>query len=300
MTINKKQSFFIAAFVVLAFSVIPGLKKLDPKDLVDKISAVVVVIGYLAESKKKKELIQSETVPKKIYRLNISFQSGVYGGVIGGTVSGIVMAIAYFLDFHAPFYICLKIIPYGSLIGCLFGGLIYLGRRLFSLLTMLNPLWANFFGCLLACIVAGTLSGMLGMWLFGSNEYSFIGINYIFIAGIIVAISLIFGALAFDYEGKIKYIIFSLLVALVLSSFITLIGYLLFYNKQIAAYLDKTIYSKNIVDLIDAGVVIGLIMGSVFGVIIGFTIVFYKYWRFAEKQQAEDSKKVLSLEPTIP
>jgi hypothetical protein len=284
---NTKQKFLLGAFIILMFSMIPALKKIDPKEFLEKVAAVVVAIGYFSEGKKKdkkrKHLVSKPQ--KEVYHLDISFESGIYGGVIGGVLAGVFAAIAVYHNFHASVSFSLKVIPWVALMGCLFGGLIYLGRSIFATIKAITSLWANFFGCLLGCIVAGVLSGMLAMWVFGDSPYQALGYQDLVIASVLVALSLIFGILVYDYEGKIKYILFSLVVAVVLSVFISMLGFLLIYIPQIADYLDKAIYSNQTANQISAGALIGVINGFVFGLIIGFTIVVYKYWRFAEKQR---------------
>ncbi len=290
MKFNKKVIFLIATFIVIITDIILSLfnklKSVDPKTFLQTVTLLVSIIGIFSETQKEKNNGLSIKALEKNYTLNISFESGVYGGLIGGVLSGITVAISfYYHQVDAPLKISLTIIPYCAMIGCLFGGLIALGRRFFVQLQFLNILWANFFGCLTASIIAGCFSGMLGMWLFGTNNFAFIGYNKIVIASIIAAICMILGSLIYDYEGKIKYIFISILVALFLSMFISMIGYLLISNNNISDYLSGKIYSENLGDLIEGGLIVGLINGFVFGLVIGFTVIFYKYWRFAEKQQ---------------
>jgi hypothetical protein len=290
MALNKKQTFLIAALIVivvnLLLSLIPSLKNLDVSKLLDTIAAVIPIIGLFSESKRKKEETTPSTYQKTLYHLNISFESGIYGGIIGGILSGAVVAISVYTEqIHPPLVQCLKIVPYCATIGILFGGLIYVGRKIFDQVAFLNSFINNLLGCLVGCLVAGTLSGMLGMWLFGDAPFTFVGNNKIVIATIIGALGLISGTLIYDYEGKLKYFLFSLFVGLILSAFISMIGYLLFANQAIAKYLDSRIYSQDEELLLQGGAVIGVIMGFVAGLIIGFTIVFYNYWKFAGRQQ---------------
>jgi hypothetical protein len=209
----------------------------------------------------------------------------VYGGLIGGVLSGVILAIPfYYSGSDDATSVSLTIIPFCAMVGCLFGGLIALGRKVL-VQSGIGEQWANFFGCVLGCVIAGSFSGMLGMWLFGDNGHLFVGYNEIILGSIIGAVCLILGCLIYDYEGKISYMLLSVIIALVLSAFVCMIGYLMFYNSDISDYLERRIYSKNMGDLLEGGLVIGLINGLVFGLVIGFTVILYKYLRFSERQQ---------------
>lgn len=287
MATNKKKTFLIGGLIVIVIEIlvsrIPQLKNFDLKNFLETVPLVVTVLGVFSES--KKETLNKSEISKN-YQLNISFESGMYGGVIGGIVSGTVIAlILYFQELSPPLRVCLEIIPYCACIGCLFGILIFIGRLLFVQSNILNDIWANFFGCLTACVVAGMLSGMLGMALFGREDFGFIGYGYIVLASVIGALGLICGSLLYDYEGKIKYIVLSLIVGLVLSFFISMIGFLLINDETISYYLRDIDNTDNLLYLLKTGCIIGVINGFVFGLVIGFTVVFYKYWKFADKQR---------------
>src|SRR6185437_5778668 len=262
MKLNKKVTFLIAAFVVILteiiFSLFGKLKSFDPKTFLETITLLASVIGIFSESKKEKKRKASSKTVERNYTLSISFESGLYGGLIGGVLGGLTLAFSFHYEqLDTSLKISLTIIPYCAMIGCLFGGLIALGRKFFIQMDFLNNLWANFFGCLLASVVAGSFSGMLGMWLFGNNHYKFIGYDKLVIASIIAAICLIWGSLIYDYEGKIKYVIISIVVALFLSVFISMIGYLLVNNNKISYFLGTKLYSENLGDLIEGGLIIG-------------------------------------------
>jgi hypothetical protein len=296
MALNKKQKYLIGGLIVILIEIVislfPNLKNFELKNFLETITVVVSILGIFSESnkeqekKKDSETSTPEVFYKKVYNLNISFESGLYGGLVGGILSGSVIAVIVFLSpNHPSLNVCLKIIPYCASIGCLFGVLIYVGRTTFVRINFFNDIWANFFGCLIGCIPAGILSGMMGMWLFGYEDYEFIGYGPIALASMIGALGLIFGSLLYEYEGRLKYIILSMTVGLLLSFFISMIGFLLINDDTIAWYLAHITRRDTVGYLMKTGAILGAVDGFVFGLVIAFTIVFYKYWKFAEKQR---------------
>jgi hypothetical protein len=295
MRLNNKTLILIAGAVLFIFHIFisRGLnffKDFNVKEFLETVLLVVNIKGILwASQKNRKRKNLSRPVIQTNYNLNISLESSLYGGLTGGILCGMIVAILFYYKgslFVVPsFFESIAIVPCCALIGCLFGSLIYLGRRLFSHINILNHYGADFLGCLSACIIAGGLSGMLGMFLFGDKNFPFIGYDRIVIGSIVGALGLIFGTLIYDYDGKLKYVFFSLVIALVLSSFISIFGFLIIQTDFIESLLLRKIYSTDSADLIEGGLLIGVINGVVFGLVIGFTVIFYKYWRFAEKQE---------------
>ncbi len=256
------------------------------KDLIELVPSVVAIIGVFSPGKNKPK--RKATKPKDQFnvRLSPSFESGVYGGLIGGAIGGFLNAALFYNSTAGqPLYESLRIVPYCAIMGSLVGGIIQLNISLFQTISSLSSNWSYFLGSFLGCIIAGIFSGVIGMWLFGSNNTPFIGYHAIVVGSIATALFIILGALIFDYEGKIRYVLFSLIIAFVLASIFVVIGFLIFDLSHIGSIIESKTYSIDIVDHLTAGAMIGLINGGIFGLIIGFTILFYKYWRFAEKQE---------------
>jgi len=289
MKLNKKITFLLACATVIITEIILSrfhkIKEIDLKAFLETVTLVISIIGIFSESKKEKKRISSKKVLKRNYSLSISFESSIYGGLIGGIFSGTAVAFVYYLQLHYTSAVYLGIIPYCAIIGCVFGVFLWLGRKLFSEINSINILWANFFGCTIGCLFAGAFSGMIGMWLFGSNSLPFIDPGKIATGSITACIFLILGTLIYDYEGKPKYIFISLVDALFLSAIISMSAYLFTSSHYLVAFIENKIYSHSLNDLIIGGLVVGAINGLVFGFIIGFTVAFYGYWKFAEKQQ---------------
>jgi len=217
---TKKKTYLIATAVVIIVEIIlsrvDSLKGVDIKNLLETIVLVVTMIGIFAGTE---ETITEgnqplnhplPTVRRKTFYLLVSFESGIYGGAIAGVFSGVlIMLLVLATPQHPDVGDCLKIIPFCGIMGVLFGGLVHIGRKVLLESGWLSNAMANLAGCVLACIVAGGLSGMPGMWLFGENSFPFIGYGRIILASIVGSIGIITGSLLYDYNGKIKYIVFS-------------------------------------------------------------------------------------------
>lgn len=264
-------------------------KKEAPVTFTSLLATITSVAALITAFTEKETVGTTET--RKVsnasqYSLGSSLNSGLFGGLIGGTLSGVVMAVVtYKTQIDPSFQICLGIIPYCALIGCLFGGLIYLLRRIF-ISYISSGLLGDFLGCLCGSLIAGLFSGLLGMWLFGRYEREFLGINLIVIASVVACFFLILGTLIYDYEGKVTYVIRSMVIAVVITSFISMLAFLIFGNDKIATFLNARIYTDNQGDLLMAGLVLGTVNGLVFGLIIGLTLVIFKYLKFTDKQMA--------------
>jgi hypothetical protein len=294
-TMNKKVMYFIAIGILLianfGFSYANAAGSPSKfKEFLECIPLVVSVIAVMSARRKRTKLRS-----KKSFRLTSTFESGVYGGLIGGLIAGICISITFYFDSRNsnPYYSehldlltyeSLKIIPYGAILGALFGGFIQIGISLFNMAMPQSP-WVGFLGSLVGCIVAGTLLGALGMWMFGDNRAPFVGYKLIVFGSVISAISLILGALVFEYNGQKRYVFFSMVIAIVITSFAVMIGAIILSSSPIDEFLKSKLYSREMIDLVVGGLFLGCINGAVFGLVIGLTITLYKYWRFAEKQQ---------------
>lgn len=292
MVLSNKMTLLIAAILVVSINIIismvPKLKTFDLKNTLETIALVIPIIGTVTQAKKEKQEKGPNSL-RPVYKLNVSFEGALYGGAIGGILSGAIIAIIVYLQKDKPpLSICLKIVPLCACIGCLFGVLIYVGRMLFTRVFTTNDYWPDFFGCLMGCILAGTFSGMLAMLLFGSEKPHFIGFAQIALASVIGTLGLVLGSLSYEYEGKLKYILFSLTIALILSAFIPVFGFLLINDQTIQRYQDglPVEYTRTNEYLIKTGAILGVINGFIFGLVISFTILFYKFWRFADKQRS--------------
>lgn len=286
--VNKKRYLIGIGIALVVGWVVPVFyegKELSYQDLMVTIPVVVSLIGGTS-GKKENKLVKTSP-----FRLTSSFESGVYGGLIGGIIAGLTLAITYYISSVGVWdnrqkliFESIKIIPFGAIVGSLFGGVIQLGISFFRTLPYQTK-FSTFLGSFFGCILSGTLSGALGMWVFGNNPAKFVGYEFIAFGSVIAIMALILGALTYDYEGKKRYVLRSMIIAIVITTFAVMLGYLIMGTSMIDGYLDEKVNSHKMSDMIQGGLVLGAVVGIVVGLAIGLTISFFKYWRYAESQQ---------------
>ncbi len=224
------------------------------------------------------------------FRLNRSFEGGLYGGLVGGLVAGAIIGPLYYVTARDTYYVLAgetistpsaiiwQIVIYAAVAGMLFGSLSRVGVMWFRHLAETGGYERVFFNevssSLLAGLVSGIVVGGLGGTFFGPR-YSNIPDSQLLVAGITVGgVFVILGSMFFDFQGKWTNVLRALIFGVVASTLAVAVGLvLLVLNWQ--AY-EELLRSSESSDLAKGGALIGLLAGVALGLQVDVTTLLYR------------------------
>ena len=286
MTLSRKNIFFaLLGFAILVDFIVTLVTKTQGYHIRSLLGLAFILLdlsGIYFELKKECAARRAAKLSVKNFRLNVSFSGAIYGGFTGGVLSGVILLVCWCNLTNMSFSQCSMIILCCATAGCIICGFVYAGRKLLSF-TFLSPGWIQFIGCFAGCVIGSSFSALLCLYVFEQNQSrQFLTYDKIISGSIMALPGIIPGILAYNYDGKKKYILFSVTAAMLFLSFISLIAYWVIGAEAVEHCLKSGIGNF---DRVKAGSVTGLIAGCVFGLVAGFTLLFYRFMDFAEQQE---------------
>jgi hypothetical protein len=219
-------------------------------------------------------------------RLAPSFKSGLYGGVIGGALSGFIIGIVYYIDSRDNGVNWQRIpivFAYGSAAGTLFGASIETGILVFSRSSRFMRLILNeVTGGLLGGAIGGVLAGALGGPLFFSMSGPLVSLPLLFGGSAVGGACVVLGILLYDYGGRWRDIVPSLIVSAVIISFPIGVGYFVLTHlntKPVPAApvspVVAMLLARPVLAMLLVGAILGVGVGAILGTEVGLTLRLY-------------------------
>lgn len=301
---NTRRDLLLSVFVLslgtLIWSVLFKTKS-EPtsfKDFVGLLGTVGSLLGVREEQKPEKATRRGKKTPSvdtktprpltiaKPFRLLPSFESGLYGGLIGGAMAGLILSISNYLSGQG-WQIMPYIFGYATLTGIFLGASTQLAILGFCYLATEKQYPALVFnevtGGILGGAIGGMFAGAVGGWCFGSRPEDFVNIGLL-VAGVgLGAVCIIFGTLLYDYEGRWRNTMRSLLISAVIAGIVAAPGVIVLQSLDLyRLFFD---YGTTVLQNAQGGTIIGLVAGIVLGLQMGLTLRLYRLWETASEPQ---------------
>ena len=236
-------------------------------------------IGFILPAAAKSSQLAPSAA--KTTRLAPSFKSGLYGGLMGGGLSGLIIGIAYFFPATSPAAIkgILQIFIFASLVGALIGAASQFVILWFRDLAVEKHLWGFVFNEVLGGGVGGalggTLAGLFAGYFFGTRDQAEVNMSVLLWGSITGSILIVVSVVFYEYQGRLRTVIRTLLSSLVIAPFLVGIAGIVIRGLRV----DLGQY-----DLMDAtrvGGLLGSIIGCMLGLEIGLVLLIDRSWKVA-------------------
>lgn len=288
---EKRVELLVAVFILSVGAIIwstlfkSGEEPISFSDFVGLIPAIVSLLGADQQKKKRKKR------KAKPFHLTPSFESGLYGGLIGGAIAGVIIGVVYFrlfceLSMKSGYDVSWEIIPqifvFASVAGAIWGTLSQLiilwFRHLATEKQFSKFVFNEVSGGILGGIMGGIPVGVLGTLFFGLRPLPFPPIGLLVTGCALGGICVVLGALFYEYEGRWRNVMRSLLVSAVISAFLVMLAIVIWQLQEFNIYMRYFYPLPTTYLVIEGGAVLGLAIGIILGLQIGCTLRLYRLW----------------------
>ncbi|MBU7013061.1 MAG: hypothetical protein HXS46_20465 [Theionarchaea archaeon] len=288
---DKREELLAAVFILSVGAVIwstlfkSGDEPISYNDFVGLIPVIISLLGADQQKKKRKKR------KAKSFRLTPSVESGLYGGLIGGAIAGVIIGVVYFrlfceLSMKSDYEVSWEIIPqifvYASVAGAIWGALSQLiilwFRHLATEKQFSKVVFNEVSGGIFGGIVGGIPMGVLGTLFFGLRPLPFPPISLLVTGCVLGGICVVLGALFYEYEGRWRNVMRSLLVSAVISAFLVMLAIVIWQIQEHNIYMRYFHPLPTTYLVIEGGAVLGLAIGIILGLQIGCTLRLYRLW----------------------
>lgn len=277
-TMDKRVELLVIVFVLLVGAIIwPKLFGGSP-EFEDFVAMVLAAMSLLGASKEKKKRKQRKLKPRKVkpFRLTPSFDSGLYGGLIGGAITGLIINLVYCgiylksVDWMiiSRVFICTS--AAGTLWGASFQLIILWFRYLVTEKQYSELVFNEVSGGILVGVMGGGSLGALGAWIFFIIDYPAPDPGLIVTSSVLGGICFVLSVLLYEYEGRWRDVMRSLLVSAVISIFLASLAFIVLERAGIT---DIFLQGPTRAEALTVGPILGLVIGIVLGFQIGCTLL---------------------------
>jgi len=293
---TTRRDLLLAVLVLSVIAVIwsvllnPRGERLSVADLAGLVPTVISLVGMDREAKKPRAKEEHELTP---FRLSPSFSSGLYGGLLGGVAAGLVIGVMYYTASQsAGWQIVLHIFMYASCAGTLLGAASQLLILWFRHLAAHGPYPAVAFnevsGGVLGGVIAWLPVGAMGGWFFGLRPLPFVDLGLLVTGAGLGAISIVFGALLYDYAGRWQKVVRALSVAMVISVFVIVLGSMAMPFLDVERFFP---WGATVLQVAEGGAIMGGALGGLLGLQIGLTLFLYRQWEAMARPLGPESSQ---------
>lgn len=296
--------FVVLALVVLILPIIsPFSRQISFKEVLPALGPLALALLALEErlatrrkqkqpNRRKRRNRITPPVIAKPFRLTPSFESGLYGGLIGGGLSGLIIGVAYYIQSTSwarplGMDIILQVFIYASLVGAIIGASSQLAIIWFRHLAVEKHYSALLFnevcGGIWGGVIGGSLVGLLGGWFFGMRPVEPVEMKLLLGGSILGSIPLVIGVVFYEYQGRLRHVIRTLLSSLVIAPFVVGLTLILIWAEGL------NLLARNMMQAIVKGAVMGFDIGFMLGLQIGLVLMLDRLWKVASESEAAPS-----------
>jgi hypothetical protein len=283
----------LLATITLVWSISRGQFDKSPVGAI--CGSVLVFLGYVKQFIEQKGDRKPDRRTRRIgfippavaksFRLAPSFKSGIYGGLIGGGLSGLIIGVAYYIQStprEALWLVdLLQVFIFASMVGAIIGASSQFAILWFRHLAVEKHYWGFFFnevwGGGLGGLIGGTLAGLFAGYFFGTREQEAVEMSLLLWGSITGSILLVVSVVFYEYQGRLRNVIGTLLSSLVIAPFLVGLASLAIW----ALGVDLETYDWK--GATGAGGLLGAIIGCMLGLEIGLVLRVDRLWKVASE-----------------
>ena len=284
----------LLATITLVWSISKGQFDKSPVGAI--CGSVLVFLGYVKQFIEQKGDRKPDRRTRRIgfippaaaksFRLAPSFKSGLYGGLIGGGLSGLIIGVAYYIQSisgEAPLGVgsIFETFVFASIVGALIGASSQFAILWFRHLAVEKHYWGFFFnevwGGGLGGALGGTLAGLFAGYFFGTREQAAVDTYLLLWGSITGSILLVVSVVFYEYQGRLRNVIRTLLSSLLIAPFLVGLASLAIWA------LGVSLETYGWMDATRAGGLLGSIIGCMLGLEIGLVLIIDRSWKIASE-----------------